>query len=181
MEYQLLWSGKLWTVTIPVEIVSQTEKIKWTYVQAYAVSGGSHGTAMRCILQQQYPGLGFGAAAATAPISVTAVGESALPSPVIDVCASEPGKSSPSFSSNNRSQRPTPPRQGPTAKYAGSGTSGPRRPPSQSATSSAGPRTGASFHRAARPPPSGPPKTTQPARNGKGGWLGSAPTKPAAV
>jgi hypothetical protein len=179
MEYQLLWSGHLWIVPIPVELISQTEKIKWTYVQAFAVTGGSHSAAMRLVFQQQYPGLGFGSATKK-PVSVSSVGGFVSPSLASDVCVSEPGKSSPAVSLNNRSQRPKPPRPGPSLKYAGSGTSGPRKPAPQFATSTPGLPSGKATQ-GARGPHSGQPKPTQPAKIDKGGWLGSAPTKPAAV
>lgn len=176
MEYQLLWSGTLWTVAIPIELIGQTEKIKWTYVQAFAVAGGSHSAAMRVVFQQQYPGLGFGSVAKK-PVSVTAVGESVLPSLASDVCASAHGKSSPAVSLNNRSQRPRPPRPGPSSKYAGSDTSGPRKPAPQFATSTPGLPSGKATQ-GVRVPRSGQPKPTPPAKIDKGGWLGSAPTKP---
>lgn len=178
MDYQLLWNGILWTVPIPLELSNpkETELTRWTYVQTYVASGGSHGAAMRQVLQQLYPGLGYGRLL-TKPISVTGTGDdSAALGHAPSYPSSKHDRSSPSFSSSNRSQRPTPHGPSPSLKNEGSGTSGPRRPAPRFATSTAGRQNGGSVHRLARPPPAGPPKTTRPASNGTGGWLGSKPT-----
>ena len=172
MDYQLLWASRLWTVSVPAEIAAQS---RWTYVQAFVVSGGSHGSAMRAALQHAYPGLGYGPPSKK-PISVTAVGGFSEPLPAIAAPVSEPCKSSPSSFSNNHSQTPTPPGPAPSATYGGSGTSGPRKPAPRSATSipSAKNRGGPVRH-------GRPPRPTLPASTDKGGWKGSSPTKPAAA
>ena len=177
MDYQLLWAGTLWTVPIPLELLNpkETELTRWTYVQTYIASGGSHGAAMRQVLQQLYPGLGYGCVL-TRPISVTGIADGSAVPEHVPSSSSKPGRSSPSFSSSNCSQRPTPHGPSPSSKHGGSGISGPRRPAPRFATSTAGRQTGGSVHRSVRPPPAGPPKTTRPASNGTGGWLGSKPT-----
>ena len=175
MDYQLLWNSRLWTVSVPAELTIQS---RWTYVQAFVISGGSHGSAMRAALQHAYPGLGYGPPSKK-PISVTAViavGGFSEPSPAIDVCVSEPGKSSPSSFSNNHSQKPTLPGPAPFSKYAGSGTSGPRKLVPRSATSTPSVKNQGVPVRHGRPP-----RPTQPASTDKGGWKGSTPTKSATV
>ena len=172
MDYQLLWNSRLWTVSVPAELAVQS---RWTYVQAFVASDGSHGSAMRAALQHAYPGLGYGPPSKK-PISVIAVGESSAPLPGDDVCVSEPCTSSPSSFSNNHSQKPTPPGPAPFSKYAGSGTSGPRKPVPRSATSTPSVKNQGVPVRHGRPP-----RPTQPASTDKGGWKGSTPTKPATV
>jgi len=158
--YQLLWKGRLWTVTVPDDVPKACE---WPYVQKYVASGGSQVAAMMFVLQQQYPGLGFGTPSLV-PVSVT--------TPVGADDVSVFGKSSRGGHRNKDSQRQRPPVSRPVAKDAGSDTAGPRKPTPRPATSSAS----RPLFRASTAGRSACPSSRPPAKVRTAGWMGSAPT-----
>lgn len=132
MDYQLIWSGRLWTVTVP-EDLHDTPKACATYAQAFAISGGNHMRAMFQALPIKYPGLGY-STSVLVPVSVTRVG-------VVDDVSESDTSSRPSHE-RNRSQRPPSHASSPAAKDAALGTSDRRRPPPPRATSNALPPRG---------------------------------------
>lgn len=181
--YQLSWNGRLWSVKIPAELASSTgsERDRWTYVQAFAASSGHHGIAMMRTLQGMYPGLGFVGFSGfssfkdlSRPVSVTSVlSVSSRPSVA---CSSSSDTSAPSSETRTYSQRPRPPasRQGEKDGVVDNG--GPHRPAFRSATSgsSRSPATGPGPMRST--PMSQQPRSSGPATQSKGGWMGSKTT-----
>ena len=111
MAYRLLWSGRVWSVDVPEE-VGVDEALRWTYVQTFVATGGSHRNAMTRVLSMKYPGLAYGPVKLK-PVSFVAASHGG----VGDVCVSD--MSVPVGFSNSRSQTPRPP------------PSGPGRPPSR--------------------------------------------------
>lgn len=173
--YSLLWNHRLWSVTLPIDLHDATDRIRWTYVQTFVTTGGSHGLAMRRCLQMQYPGLGYDLELQP-PRSVVVVRDGSSPGG-----AGEPsvcGTSSQDSCGRNYSQRPKPPSSSPAAKDGVSDTAGPRRPAPQSGIATSSSPRGPS----ARGPGPGPgPQKWSQQSNGRamsntGGWLGSKPT-----
>ena len=162
MDYKLLWKGRLWSVAIPDGVPLA---YAWPYVLKY-VATCDHTAAMMFVLQQQYPGLGFGTPCLV-PVSVVT-----SPNDADDVFVSD--KSAHGARSNKDSQRPQGRPVGQVAKGVVSGTSDRRRPIPQPATSSASrPLFRESKVSVPRPviPLSRPAATARTA-----GWMGSAPT-----
>lgn len=166
MAYRILWSGRLWSVDVPEEIGAD-EAIRWTYVQTYVATGGSHRNAMTRVLSIKYPGLAYGPVKLI-PVSFVAASHGGAG----DVCASD--MSAPVGFSNSRSQTPRPPPLARVAKDVGSGISGQRTPTPRSAISSAsrphGPRLAVPRQ---QPQKHGSRQTATPHT---GGWMGSTST-----
>ncbi len=166
MDYSLIWSGRLWSVSVPEE-VRDDERLRWTYAQTFAATDGSHREAMKQVLGLQYPGLGYGPVQFT-PVSFAAVlQDGAADASVFGTCG-------PSFPSNKGSQRPRPPfsRQG--GKDAVSDTSARHTPAPRPATSNASRPHGQptrGFGQHGRPQQSKPNATPH-----TGGWMGSSST-----
>jgi hypothetical protein len=148
MEYSLLWKGRLWKVTVPEEVGSK----HWLYVQAFVVSEGNHGEAMRAVLRERYPGIGwsgfntniqsFGSALSYDKSYRNGSSLSSVPSDKSyrngSSLSSVPSdKSYPTSSSNSHSHTPRPPSSKRPAKDAESGTVGPCKPALRHATSTA--------------------------------------------
>lgn len=162
MEYSLLWKGRLWKVMVPADSVDESEVERWHYVQAYVVSGGNHGEAMRAVFRTRYPGIGWSGFKE----SVIPFGSFGFCGPVVSS-----DKSSPVSSSHSHSQMRRPPSSGRPAKDAVSDTGDRRKPVPQRATSN-----GALPHVPGRV--AGPPsvKTKMTATPRMAGWMGSVPT-----
>ena len=163
----LLWGGRLHTVSIPADVAHLGNTASWTYAQTWATAG--HDAAMRRVLTEQFPGIGWG------PLRVQPHPFSAAASGLDpDAFVSEIDRFSRSSTAHTRSQMPPPPIAEPVAKHAASGTGGPNRPPPRHATSNASSRPG-------RPVGEGgqrgrEQRPMQTARPHMGGWMGSAPT-----
>jgi len=175
--YQLLWNGRLWSVKIPAELALSTvsERDRWTYVQAFVGSSGHHGMAMMRTLQGMYPGLGFSSFKdLSRPVSVTSV-LSASSRPSV-ACSSSSDTSVPSSETHTYSQTPRPPASTPAVKDGVVGSGGPHRPAFRSATSgsSRSPATGPGPMRST--PMSQQPRSSGPATQSKGGWMGRVTT-----
>ena len=180
--YQLMWTGRLWSVKIPAELAaSGSERDRWTYVQAFVAATGHHGSAMMRFLQGVYPGLGFsgfsgfsGLSKLNPPVSVTSVlSVSSRPSVA---CSSASDTSVPSSETHTCSQRPRPPASTQGVKDGVVGSGGPHRPAFRSATSGASrsPATGPGPMQST--PISEKQRSNGPARQSKGGWMGSKTT-----
>ena len=164
MAYRLLWSGRVWSVDVPEE-VGVDEALRWTYVQTFVATGGSHRNAMTRVLSMKYPGLAYGPVKLK-PVSVVAASHGG----VGDVCVSD--MSVPVGFLNSRSQTPRPPPLARVAKDGASGISGQRTPTPRPAISSAsrprGPRLAAPGLQKHGSRPTAKPHT--------GGWMGSNST-----
>jgi hypothetical protein len=172
MEYQFLWKGRLWRVSVPDEVDGGE---RWIYVQAFVVSGGSHTVAMQAVLKERCPGIGWSSGLG-APMSFGLVSLASLVSLSNDsflyssLSSSLTDKSYPSFSSNNRSHKLRPPSSARPVKDAVSGTGDRRTPAPLRATSTA-----------SRPLAPGPavvkkPLSKHPATPCTVGWMGSSST-----
>ena len=166
MAYRLLWSGRLWSVEVPEEVGSD-EKLRWTYVQTFVATGGSHRSAMTRVLSIKYPGLAYGPVKLI-PVSFVAASHGG----VADVCASD--MSVPVGSSNSRFQTPQPPPSARAAKGGASGISDQHTPTPRPAISNSsrphGPRLAAPSQRPQKH------RSRQPATPHTGGWMGSTST-----
>jgi hypothetical protein len=161
MIYRLLWSGRLWSVEVPEEI-GVNEALRWTYVQTFVATEGSHSSAMCRVLSKQYPGLAYG------PVKLIPVSFASASHDDVGV----PDMSGPVGSLNNCSQMPRPPSSRQPTKGGGSGISAQHTPTPRSAKSSS------SRPRAPRPAAPAQPKhrPRQNAMPHTGGWMGLTPT-----
>jgi len=163
--YKLLWKGRLWSVIIPEEVILPNADV-WPYVLKYVATGGDHTAAMMFVLQQQYPGLGFGAPKLV-PVSVVS-----SPGDADDVFVSD--KSAHRGRQNKGSQKPPNHSVVQAKKDAVSGTSDRRKPIPRLSTSSA---SRPLFREStAAQPRSVKPSSKPVATIRTGGWLGSVST-----
>ena len=125
MAYNLIWGGKLWTISVPAEVDP-----KWTYAQAFAVSGGDHSKAMMRVLAIEYPGLGYGAISLQ-PVSFLSVSRAVAP------YASASDRSALSSKTHKGSQRPPHRGAGQVKKDGASGISDLCKPAPRPPTSNA--------------------------------------------
>ena len=172
MEYQLLWGGRLWSVSVPSWI--EGERDRWIYAQNFVAAGGSRGAATRAILSAAYPGISWSATAVTVrPVSFDAVVtefDHAAP-------LSASGMSSPSSPPHSRSRKPPPSNRVHPETHGGSGIANQSTHGPLSATANA------SSHRD-RPPTVGPLRrpshgsrpaaTPHSATSHQYAWLGSS-------
>ena len=54
-EYSLIWKGRLWRVT--PDPICETDREKWLYAQAFVSASAS--VAIRAVLKERYPGIGW--------------------------------------------------------------------------------------------------------------------------
>ena len=163
---QLVWGGRLVTVTLPVDAESWGERGRWSYVQVRA-SGGDESAAFRAALVEELPGLGYGEPTERPyPFSYAVCGRAAAE------LSEEFGTSSQCGPARSRSQKPKPHAPSRPSTCAVSGNADQHtRPPRFSTSNASRPRGPAPV---AAPASSRPPK--QHAKPRTGGWMGSVAT-----
>lgn len=136
MDRQLLWGGKLHTVSIPLDLTGASERDLWTYVQYFITNGGSVEKALYAVFQGRYHGIGWSTVGTKIPIPY---GLSVFGEFDAGVSPSSRDKSFRGGPSHIRSQKPSvrPSSQG--MKNAGSDSGVPRKRSAPRTTSNASP------------------------------------------
>lgn len=180
MSYSLCWSGRFWTVQVPIGVTHA-----WAYVFAYVTGGGSTSggstsgdstggsvaAGMRAAIAAAYPGVGW--TASSSPKECGRPFSSVVFGPEI---GAELGTSSRGCSSygHNRSQMRTHPASLRSNMSAVSGTSEFHKQSPQSATSTSLQGRGPIAEEAGR---ASRTRESMPFANGHmGGWMGTVPT-----